>query len=112
MGVRFFIGVPIMLSPTVRVGTLCLMDTEPRNFYSLQDCHFAMQSTEEIAQCLGEASRTSAHFAITLDTLGTLPTLSTLPPMSCSSSTNSSPVSTPRDSPSSIKIGDVHCLRY
>jgi len=76
--VRFFIGVPIMLSPTVRVGTLCLMDTEPRKFYSLKDCRVAMQGAAEIAQCLDEASRTSAHFARTLDMPDSVPALSSL----------------------------------
>jgi len=96
--VRFFIGVPIMLSRTMRIGTLCLMDTEPRTFYSLQECRFAMQATKEMAQilgeavsqCLGEAGHASAHLAFTFDTLGTIPTFDNLPMMSCSTEDGSS----------------------
>jgi len=96
---RFFIGVPIRLSSTKSVGTLCLMDTEPKTFYSLDDCHFAMQSTKEIAQCLDETNRMSRDFALTLDTLDTIPSRSSLPTMVCS--TDGSSTSTPQESPAS-----------
>jgi len=95
--VRFFIGVPIMISPTMCIGTLCLMDTEKKAFYSLRDCEHAMQAAREIVRYFMESGRTSSYWTCTLDTLGTLPSLNNLPPMACSS-LNSLP-STPYNSP-------------
>jgi len=93
--VRFFIGVPIILHPNIRMGTLCLMDTEPRTFYPLQECHFAMQAAEEIAQALGEAGGKPTHFEFSLETLGAVPTLSRLPTIGCSMDDSSASASTP-----------------
>mmetsp|Transcript_50448 Transcript_50448/g.100385 ORF Transcript_50448/g.100385 Transcript_50448/m.100385 type:complete len:218 (+) Transcript_50448:49-702(+) len=81
---RFFIVVPIMLSQHTCIGTLCLMDTKPRTFYSLQDCRFAMHAAEEIARCVGEASCTPSHLPHALQTFGPFLTLSRLPQMTCS----------------------------
>jgi len=45
--VQLFIGVPILLSPITCIGTLCLMHDEPREFFSLNDCQYAMQAAQE-----------------------------------------------------------------
>lgn len=94
--VRFFIGVPIMISPIKCIGTLCLMHQEPRQFFSLNDCRYAMQAAGDIVQhfvALGAAS----YGTITLGSLGTFPTMSTensLP--SNPSSPGTTPPTTPR----------------
>jgi len=95
--VRFFVGVPLMLTPTTCIGTLCIMDTEKKTFYSLQDCEYAMQAANKIVQHYTAAGRTSSYWTLTLDTLGTLPSLNCLPPMV--SSTEDSLPSTPEVSP-------------
>lgn len=35
-GIRFYAGAPIVFSPTVRLGSLCVLDTRPRRLSALQ----------------------------------------------------------------------------
>jgi len=99
--VRFFIGVPLMISPTQCIGTLCLMDTREKTFYSLCDCQYVMQAAADIVCYFTESGRTS-FWTLTVDTIGTLPSVSHLPSMECStldslpSTPDASPVTTPR----------------
>jgi len=57
---RFFIRVPVMLSDTECIGTLCLMDPEPRTYYSLEDCDLAMKAAEEIAELFTDSGLSPA----------------------------------------------------
>jgi len=89
--VRLFIGVPVMLSPNTCIGTLCLMHNEPHQFFSLNDCQYAMQAAQEMVQHF------LRHDAI--DGTLTLGTISTLPTCSSEKSLLSSPGVTPPTTP-------------
>jgi len=90
--VRLFIGVPILLSPITCIGTLCLMHDEPREFFSLNDCQYAMQAAQEMVHHFLEQS--TSNGTLTLGKISTLPTCSShkSPP----SSPEVTPPTTPR----------------
>jgi len=90
--VRLFIGVPMMLSPTTCIGTLCLMHDEPRQFFSLNDCQYAMQAAKEIVQHVLESG--ASYRTLTLGAISTLPECSSQE--SLPSSPEVTPPTTPR----------------
>jgi len=66
---RFFIGVPFLLAKT-HVGSLCLMDPQPREFFSLNDCQFLEEATQKITTILGTMDNLlTVSYVLTLEAL-------------------------------------------
>jgi len=113
--VRFFVGVPLMLTPTTCIGTVCIMDKQEKTFYSLQDCQYAMHAANELMRYYMESGRTAHYWSLTSNTLGTVPSLSNLPPMvfatedSVPSTPETTPPTTPRSCTSEVPNQRVQC---
>lgn len=67
---RFYVGVPLIIPPQRCIGTLCLMDTEPLEYFSLNACHHMVAAARQIALFAHE--EISCLICPTLDELGHL----------------------------------------
>lgn len=65
---RFYTGVPLMLSQTRCVGTVCIMDPKPRTYFSIDECVPLVEASQQILQLAnGEVDRL---YSLTMDSLG------------------------------------------
>jgi len=58
--VRFYAGTPIVIE-NVRIGTLCVMDTKPRNAFSLEDKENLLDLGAAVSLLAGERRESSLH---------------------------------------------------
>mmetsp|Transcript_17700 Transcript_17700/g.48145 ORF Transcript_17700/g.48145 Transcript_17700/m.48145 type:complete len:275 (-) Transcript_17700:158-982(-) len=65
---RFYVGAPLALRGSRSIGTLCIMDTKPRDFYSLRECEYLVECGGHIAAHL--TRRLEDFCCLTMESLG------------------------------------------
>jgi diguanylate cyclase (GGDEF)-like protein/PAS domain S-box-containing protein len=73
--IRFYAGAPLILAPDLRVGTLCIIDTEPRDFSPVQRAmlrDLALVVVSQLRQQSVEANlrKSEAHYRLLADNTG------------------------------------------
>jgi GAF domain-containing protein len=68
--IRFYAGIPLLNSEGMPLGTLCVIDRQPRRLTSAQ--HWALQALARQAMALLELRRASSHLAQVLQQVKTL----------------------------------------
>mmetsp|Transcript_104640 Transcript_104640/g.223660 ORF Transcript_104640/g.223660 Transcript_104640/m.223660 type:complete len:203 (-) Transcript_104640:130-738(-) len=53
-GLRFYVGAPLIVAPHTYLGTLCIMDTEPREYFNLNDSNFLVEQAKRVVEIYKE----------------------------------------------------------
>mmetsp|Transcript_56761 Transcript_56761/g.113978 ORF Transcript_56761/g.113978 Transcript_56761/m.113978 type:complete len:175 (+) Transcript_56761:89-613(+) len=58
---RFYVGAPLLVPGSTSIGTLCIMDTKPYEFFSLQRCSYLIECSN--SACTGGFFRVRASIS-------------------------------------------------